>query len=81
MIEYQCNAVETVVKAVVSWPPSVVTIPSEGVYLWKVAAEEMRDPSTDQVATFKSSAFTNWYALKKAAADIIRKTGTNTATQ
>ncbi len=68
-------------SATVGGLTSVVTIPSEGVYLWKVAAEEMRDPSTDQVATFKSSAFTNWYALKKAAADIIRKTGTNTATQ
>ena len=59
----------------------VVPIANEGVYLWKVVGEEMRDPTKDQIATFKSSGFTNWYSARKAAATITRNTGTSTATQ
>lgn len=59
----------------------VVSIPNQGVYLWKVIGEEMRTPTAAQIATFKSSAFTNWYSLKKSEAKITRNTGTTSATQ
>lgn len=59
----------------------VVVIPNQGVYLWKVLAEEQRDPTPEQIATFKSSGFTNWYSKKKADAKITRNTGTTSATQ
>ncbi|MES2210115.1 MAG: peptidylprolyl isomerase [Chloroflexota bacterium] len=59
----------------------VVTIPNEGVYLWKVVAEEMRTPTAEQIATFKNSAFTNWYSAKKAAANITRSTDSSAANQ
>lgn len=59
----------------------VTTIPNEGVYLWKVVAEEMRDATTAQIATFKNTGFANWYSARKAAAKITRNTGTTTATQ
>ncbi len=52
----------------------VTTIPNEGVYLWKVVAEEMRTPTAAQIKTFTSSGFTNWYALRKAEANIVRNT-------
>lgn len=59
----------------------VTSISSEGVYLWKVVAEEMRDPTAAQIKTFKDTGFTNWYTIKKAEAKITRNTGTSTATQ
>ncbi len=54
----------------------VKNIASDGVYLWKVVAEEVKTPTADQIATFKSSAFTNWYAAKKARAKITRDVST-----
>jgi len=59
----------------------VVTLPDDGSYLWKVLAEETREPTKEQIAIFKDSGFTNWYAAKKAAATITRNTGTPSATQ
>ncbi len=59
----------------------VVSIPEEGVYLWKVIGEEVREPTRDQIATFNNSAFTNWYTLKKAEATITRATDASSATQ
>ncbi|MBI2763965.1 MAG: peptidylprolyl isomerase [Chloroflexi bacterium] len=59
----------------------VTTIANEGVYLWKVVAEEMREPTAEQITSFKDTGFTNWYALKKAEAKITRNTGTSMTTQ
>ena len=59
----------------------VVSIPNEGSYLWKVLAEEMRSPTTEQIAIFKNSGFTNWYSAEKAKAKIERITGASAATQ
>ena len=59
----------------------VVTIANEGSYLWKVVGEEVRTPTADQIATFESSGFSNWYAIKKAAAKIERDLGSGLATQ
>lgn len=59
----------------------VTEIASDGVYLWKVAAEEVRTPTKDQIATFKSSGYTDWYSAKKAAVKITRNVSTTSATQ
>ena len=59
----------------------VVVVKNEGVYLWKVVAEEMRDASKEQIAIFKNSAFNAWYTVKKAAAKIDRKIGSSAGTQ
>ena len=59
----------------------VTSITSEGVYLWKVLAEEVRTPTKEQIATFKNGAFTNWYAAKKALAKITRASDSTNATQ
>ena len=51
---------------------NVVAIPGDGVYLFKVLAEETRTPEGRQLDELKSSAFSNWYDQKKAAALITR---------
>lgn len=67
-------------KASVGGLTDVTAIAGDGAYLWKVLAEETRTPTADQIAAFKSSGFNNWYATKKAAATIIRNTGTTATT-
>ncbi|MBI3745734.1 MAG: peptidylprolyl isomerase [Chloroflexi bacterium] len=66
--------------AAVDGVTDVTTIASDGVYLWKVIGEEVRTPTKDQIATFKKSGFTNWYAAKKALAKITRSVSTTSAT-
>jgi parvulin-like peptidyl-prolyl isomerase len=51
---------------------SVVSIPSDGVYLFKILGEELKTPTADQLAIFKQNGFSDWYAGKKAEADIVR---------
>ncbi|MBF8289633.1 MAG: Peptidylprolyl isomerase [Chloroflexi bacterium] len=51
---------------------AVVEIPDEGVYLFKVVAEETRPATREQIAIFESSGFNNWYSVRKAAAKIER---------
>jgi parvulin-like peptidyl-prolyl isomerase len=58
----------------------VVTIADEGIYLFKVLAEEQRAASPEQIAIFESSGFDNWYGAKKAAADITRNSSAASAT-
>jgi parvulin-like peptidyl-prolyl isomerase len=50
----------------------VVTVENEGLYLYKVLEEATRAPDAKQIAAFKDSGFSNWYALKKSAATITR---------
>jgi parvulin-like peptidyl-prolyl isomerase len=50
----------------------VVTVQNEGLYLYKVLEEATRTPDAKQIAAFKDSGFSNWYALKKSAASITR---------
>lgn len=59
----------------------VVQISGEGVYLFKVIAEEEREATPEQIAIFKSSGFDNWYSAKKAAAAITRIGSSATVTQ
>ncbi|HEU4673248.1 MAG TPA: peptidylprolyl isomerase [Candidatus Limnocylindrales bacterium] len=49
---------------------TLVDVPDDGWYLFKVSAEETRKPDPDQAAKLRASAFDNWYAAQKAKADI-----------
>ena len=51
---------------------NIVAIPGDGIYLYKVLAEETRTPEGKQLDQIKSSAFSNWYSQKKDAATITR---------
>jgi len=51
---------------------NVIAIPGDGIYLFKVLAEETRTPEGRQLDKLKSTAFSNWYSQKKDAATITR---------
>ena len=59
---------------------TVVTMPGDGVYLFKVAAEETRTPEGRQLEELTSTAFTKWYNAKKGAATITRDPSVTTPT-
>jgi len=56
----------------------VVTIADDGLYLFKVQAEETRTPEGRQLENLKSTAFARWYDAKKSAATITRDAPTTT---
>ncbi len=51
---------------------SVVAIPGDGTYLFKVFAEETKTPEGRQLESIKSNAFSNWYSAQKAVVKIER---------
>ncbi|HEX5589937.1 MAG TPA: peptidylprolyl isomerase [Candidatus Limnocylindrales bacterium] len=59
----------------------VVAIPDDGAYLFKVLAEEEREATDEQIEIFESTGFSNWYAEKKAAADITKSGSAASATE
>ena len=50
----------------------VIVVAQDGTYLFKVLAEETRTPEGRQLEQIKSSAFGDWYQLKKDGATITR---------
>ncbi|MGK2849751.1 MAG: peptidylprolyl isomerase [Candidatus Limnocylindrales bacterium] len=50
----------------------VIIIKDDGAYLFKVIAEEQRTPEGRQLEQIRSTAFADWYALKKASVVITR---------
>ncbi|HLX35731.1 MAG TPA: peptidylprolyl isomerase [Candidatus Limnocylindrales bacterium] len=66
--------------ATVGSTTTVVDIPNDGDYLFKVVAEQMRPADASQIAVFKDSGFSNWYSAKKAAANITRANSTSSTT-
>lgn len=59
---------------------AVITVEEDGQYLFKVEAEEERTPVGRQLEEIRSAAFSDWYALKKAAATIVRDDAITNAT-
>ncbi|HXG40429.1 MAG TPA: peptidylprolyl isomerase [Candidatus Limnocylindrales bacterium] len=51
---------------------AVVEVPGDGWYLFKVWEEQVRKPDEAQAEKLRQTAFSNWYAEKKAAAKIER---------
>jgi parvulin-like peptidyl-prolyl isomerase len=50
----------------------IATVENDGIYLFKVFAEEVRTPEGRQLEELKSTAFSKWYEAKKSAAIIER---------
>ena len=59
----------------------VVSVDGDGVYLFKVAAEETRTPEGRQLDALTSTAFSKWYDAKKSAATITRDPGISAPSQ
>jgi parvulin-like peptidyl-prolyl isomerase len=61
-------------KAILATPvgstSDVVSVSSDGTYLFRVLAEETKTPTPDQVKIVKDSGFTYWYTQQKDAAKI-----------
>jgi parvulin-like peptidyl-prolyl isomerase len=49
---------------------AVITVEGDGFYLFKVLAEEEREPTEEQLQIFEDQGFSRWYTDKKAAANI-----------
>jgi parvulin-like peptidyl-prolyl isomerase len=63
---------DAIFAAQVGGTTDVVTIPEDGSYLFEVRAEEERAPDSRQEAQIRSTAFSDWYQLKKDATEITR---------
>jgi parvulin-like peptidyl-prolyl isomerase len=50
----------------------VVTVENDGLYLFKVLAEEVRTPEGRQLEQLRSTAFSDWYSARKDAVEIDR---------
>lgn len=59
----------------------VIATEADGVYLYKVVAEEQREPSKDQIAKFKDTGFDTWYQKQKDEATITRSGSAASATE
>jgi parvulin-like peptidyl-prolyl isomerase len=53
----------------------VVAIDGDGVYLYRVLAEETRTPTAEQQKIFDDNGFNYWYTAQKDAADIVYNLG------
>jgi parvulin-like peptidyl-prolyl isomerase len=62
---------KAIFDATVGGISAVVEIPGEGVYLFKVLAEEEREPTKEQLAIFEDSGFSKWYTKKKDEVEIV----------
>jgi len=49
---------------------NVITVSSDGNYLFWILEEQTREPTEEQLKIFKDSGFQNWYTAQKEAADI-----------
>ena len=47
-----------------------IEVDGDGIYLYRILDEETRTPEGEQLETLKATAFSNWYADKKATFDI-----------
>jgi parvulin-like peptidyl-prolyl isomerase len=63
---------DAIFAAEVGKTSSIVAIPGDGTYLFKVFAEEERTPEGRQLEAIKSNAFSNWYTAQKAVVKIER---------
>ena len=81
--KYQLDSIKesAIFKAAVGGLTPVITV-AEGLYLFKIVAEETRLPDADQAEELKSNAFGNWYTARKNESTIVREyqSGTNVPT-
>jgi len=63
---------DAIFAAEVGKTSSIVAIPGDGTYLFKVFAEENRTPEGRQLEAIKTNAFSNWYTAQKAVVKIER---------
>ena len=65
-------ATDAIFAAEIGKTSAIVTVPNDGIYLFKVDKEEVRTPEGRQLDAIKAKAFDTWYTAKKDAATITR---------
>ena len=73
-------ATDAIFAAEIGKTSSIVTVPNDGMYLFKVDKEEVRTPEGRQLDAIKAKAFDTWYTAKKDAATITRDPSITAAT-
>ena len=64
--------IDAIFAASVGKTSDVVTVDTDGLYLFEVLGEETRAPDGRQLLQLRATAFSNWYTPKKTAATITR---------
>ena len=59
---------------------AVIEVTGSGTYLFRILAEETREPTEEQLDIFEENGFNYWYTKKKEAADIQYKLGSTSGT-
>lgn len=70
--QFEELATAAIFAAPVGKTSAVVSVPDDGIYLFKVFEEEIRTPEGRQLDAIKAKAFDDWYTVKKDAATITR---------
>jgi hypothetical protein len=70
--QLESSLIDAIFAAPIDGTSAVVTVEDDGLYLFKVSAEEVRTPDGRQLEQLRSTAFSDWYTVKKDAADIVR---------
>ncbi len=68
------STIDAIFAAPIGRTSAVVTVEGDGLYLFKVIAEEVRTPEGSQLEELRASAFSDWYEAKKSAVTIVRDT-------
>jgi len=64
--------IDSIFAAGIGKTSAVVTVEGDGVYLFKVLAEEVRRPEGRQLDELRATAFSDWYSAEKEAVEIVR---------
>ncbi|MEX1168653.1 MAG: peptidylprolyl isomerase [Chloroflexota bacterium] len=70
--QLEASLIDTIFAAELGGTTPVVTVDNDGLYLFKVLAEEVRTPEGRQLEQLRSTAFSDWYSAKKDAVEIDR---------
>ncbi len=65
--QLDASLVDAIFAAGIGETSAVVTVEDDGLYLYKVLAEEVRTPEGRQLEELRSTAFSDWYQAKKDA--------------
>ena len=70
--QLDASLIDAIFAAEIGETTPVVTVDNDGLYLFKVLAEEARTPEGRQLEELRSTAFSDWYTARKDAAEIVR---------
>jgi parvulin-like peptidyl-prolyl isomerase len=70
--QLDASLIDAIFSTEIGKTSAVVTVDSDGLYLFKVLGEEVRTPEGRQLDELRSTAFSNWYDTRKEAAEIVR---------